>query len=90
MKEQVKAAQLRFHATPERHRELRLWLRMLTSTGMLEKQIRERLPDKSGHVTRFEHVVAPFEIELQRLAVTVLSALTVIIASPVELRRFTS
>ncbi len=43
MKEQVKAAQRRVHATPERHRELRLWLRMLTSTSMLEKQIRERL-----------------------------------------------
>ncbi len=43
MREQVQVAQRRFQATPERHQEVRLWLRMLTSTTMIEKQIRERL-----------------------------------------------
>ncbi len=43
MRDQVRVAQRRFQATPERHREIRLWLRMLTSTTMIEKQVRERL-----------------------------------------------
>ncbi len=43
MKEKVEIAQKRFQATPIEHQELRLWLRLLTATNMVEKQIRERL-----------------------------------------------
>ncbi len=73
MREQVRVAQHRFQQTPKEHREIRLWLRMLTSTTMIEKQIRERLRREFGSTLPRFDVMAALNRHPQGLAMGALS-----------------
>lgn len=73
MRDQVQVAQRRFQQTPKEHRELRLWLRMLTSTTMIEKQIRERLRREFGTTLPRFDVMAALNRHPQGLAMGALS-----------------